>query len=506
MLLAGCDIEVTVDAAIEPDGSGLAGVTVLFDQEAVDLLTASAQSASTDAAEEAPLDPLVAIAAVVDVDDLTAAGWQIHEPTLMDDGAVELSATKPVVSADAWQGVLDEIAGPGVFTDVQITGTDAPDERRRTLAFDVDLSQGPALVFDAETTAALDGQPLGRPLRQLTNGRPIDEAVAIIIRADLASSDGDAASGQWRPRFNQAAPLPIRLVSTTAATASVVFRWIAGALASLAVLAALLAVVRTVLERRARALAARELEQEQASKAAAAEAAAAAQANGRRGRTGTSASTSFVDAVQPEAPIRLVIVDPLTVLFQQSKPVGTYVIPYVRHNRGAAADDEIVAAHREVIQGRMPTEALWKTSGVEGDGAVIDEVYCEMRWLRPGARDFLTQFSDRRIPVAGLSNDSAVWSNFVRQRERLTAVWPWMVSSDEGLLKPDPAIFERLGQAIEVPWEQCLYVDTDPASLAVAQGLGMRTTFFDPDGLGPDAALGHPRVQSFEGFFRRQLR
>lgn len=484
VVVAACDIAVTVDANVEPDGGGTVTVTTAFSAEAAAII-----------ADEGALR-------LLDTSDLAAAGWVVALPATTSDGGVEYAATKRVTGADQWQGVLDEIAGPGVFTNVAVTGTDEPDERQRALSFEIDLRQGPAVVFDQATTDFLDGEPLGKPLRQLTNGRPIDEAVTITVRASVESGGGESGAGEWQPRFNQNAPVPVRLVSTTSSTASVVFRWIAGALASLAALAAILAVTRTVLERRAAKL----------SGPALAEADQFAESSHSDAAADTGPARSFADAIQPEQSgshgqpaVRMVIVDPLTVLFQQSKPIATYLLPYVRHNRGQATDEQILASHTHAINGRMDTAAMWRACGVDGDATTIDEVYCEMRWLRPGAREFLTEFSDRRIPVAALTNDTTAWSNFVRQREHLTAVWPWLVSSDEGMVKPDPALFAKLGAMIEVPWEQCLYIDTDPGALAVAQALGMRTTFFDPQGLGPDAALGHPRVGSFNAFFRRQL-
>lgn len=298
-----------------------------------------------------------------------------------------------------------------------------------------------------------------------------------------------------------------------------IFRWIIIAVASLVALAVLLAIVRVVLARRAaRVGAANELvgddfdDDESGDR----------YLNSLRGRDGAAAHGSKpepndlgtfalaaglgdLDQDSGRKPVRMVIVDPLTVLFQQSKPADAYVLPFVRHNGGTALDDQIIAAHKQLTLGEISTVTFWRTCGVDGDADVIDGVFCEMRWLRPGAADFLAEFSNRRIPVAGITNDAATWSNLVRYREHLTAVWPWVISSDEHLVKPDPAIFDLLGRTISVPWEECLYVDTDPGALAVAQALGMRTTFFDPERKGPDAALGHPRVANFDGFFRRQL-
>lgn len=480
VVATACDVDVVVEADVDPDGRGTASVFVTLDEQAV--------------------GEIGDLAAVIDTDDLAAAGWNVATPRTVDDGGVELSATKQVTRAADWQTVLDEVAGPGVFTNVRVTGTDQFAENQRGLSFDVDLSAGPSLVFDAETTEMLGGAPLGRPLRQLSGGRPIDEAVTMTVRASIASSDDQTVSGEWQPRFNQRAPLSVRLVSTTTSTAALLFRWIAGALAALGLLAALLAIVRTVLERRAATLHTRRSEIDTA--AAVDDPAAPAD---------SSAPATFAQAIGDDSntasgePVRLVVIDPLTVLFQQSKPIETYLLPYVRHNRGSATDAAVIAAHRSVIAGAADTATMWQACGVDGEASEIDEVFCEMRWLRPGAMEFLAEFSDRRIPVAAITNDSAVWSNFVRTRDRLTAVWPWLVSSEEGMVKPDPAIFDRLGRMVDVPWSQCLYVDTDPGSLAVAQALGMRTTFFDPENIGPDAALGHPRVTSFDGFFRRRL-
>ena len=85
----------------------------------------------------------------------------------------------------------------------------------------------------------------------------------------------------------------------------------------------------------------------------------------------------------------------------------------------------------------------------------------------------------RRIPVAATTNDAAAWSTGTRERDRLSAVWPWLVSSDVGTTTSNVAMFEVLRRESSIAHAHCLYVDTAVANLDAARELGMKTALFD---------------------------
>jgi 2-haloacid dehalogenase len=56
-----------------------------------------------------------------------------------------------------------------------------------------------------------------------------------------------------------------------------------------------------------------------------------------------------------------------------------------------------------------------------------------------------------------------------------------VVSGDEGIAKPDPALFELLGRRIGRPLEECVFVDDAPANIAAAREAGMDAILFLDD-------------------------
>jgi putative hydrolase of the HAD superfamily len=57
----------------------------------------------------------------------------------------------------------------------------------------------------------------------------------------------------------------------------------------------------------------------------------------------------------------------------------------------------------------------------------------------------------------------------------------WVISSEVGLHKPDPAIYELAAEQIGRPVEACVYVDDLPGNLKPARALGMATVLHRGD-------------------------
>jgi putative hydrolase of the HAD superfamily len=57
----------------------------------------------------------------------------------------------------------------------------------------------------------------------------------------------------------------------------------------------------------------------------------------------------------------------------------------------------------------------------------------------------------------------------------------WVISSEIGLRKPDPAIYELAAERIGVPAGACVYVDDLPGNLKPARALGMATVLHRGD-------------------------
>ncbi len=461
LVLSACQVDVRVDLDVAPDGSGMVSFEAQLDK----------------AAQEAIGD----LESQLRVSDLERAGWTIT--TTAGENGTNVRATKPVVDATQWQGVLDEIVGPGVFNNVDVS----VDDDRQQLWFDLDLSEGWDLLSDEEATAALGGEPFGAPLESFTGGRTIDEIISLDLQVSVRNfDDGDPTFSNFSPRFDQGTEL-VRVLAASENSTAVLLRWIAIALFSLFVLATVLAITGIVLQRRADRL-----------RPAATPARLASRVPGSitpAGATIISATSSRQDTV------RLVVVEALSVLYQEPYSFEGHVLPFVRSQGGTARADTIAEGFGNLLTGSMDTASFWELCGTAGDAATIDARYIAGRTLHPGAANFLAEMQRRRIPVAATTNDAAAWSTGARERDRLSAVWPWLVSSDVGTTTSNVAMFEVLRRESSIAHAHCLYVDTAVANLDAARELGMKTALFDTGDLDLPAVVGHPIVTDFTGLF-----
>jgi hypothetical protein len=89
--LTACRLDVTVDVAMQPDGTGTVTVDAVADAELV--------AKVPDLADDLRLD------------DATANGWQVEGPTQVDGGGMSIRLTHPYHTAEELASVLNSI-GP----------------------------------------------------------------------------------------------------------------------------------------------------------------------------------------------------------------------------------------------------------------------------------------------------------------------------------------------------------------------------------------------------------
>lgn len=459
LVLSACQVDVDVDLDVAADGSGMVTMQAQLD--------AAAQETIGD------------LEAQLRVSDLERAGWTIT--TVQNDENTRVAVTKPVADAGHWQTVLDELAGPGVFTNVDVSIED----NRQTLSFDLDLSDGFGLLSDDDVAAALGGEPFGAPLESFTDGREIDDIVSLDLEVSVSNfDDGDPTVRSFSPRFDGSVD-QVWVQATSENSTAVLVRWIAYALFSLFVLATVLAITGVVLQRRADRL-----------RPAPTPASLASRVPG----SVAAAATSTVPAAAPtKETVRLVVLEAVSVLYDQPHALERHLLPFVREQGGTARADTIEDGFSSVLTGAMDTAAFWELCGVPGDPDDIDARYVATRRLRSGAASFLSEMQRRRIPVAATTNDATTWSTATRDRDRLSAIWPWLVSSAVGTTTSNVAMFEVLRRESSIAHGHCLYVDTDIDNLDAARDLGMKTALFDTGNLDLPAVVGHLVVDDFSG-------
>lgn len=96
-----------------------------------------------------------------------------------------------------------------------------------------------------------------------------------------------------------------------------------------------------------------------------------------------------------------------------------------------------------------------------------------------GTVDLLERLHAKNVPLYGLTN----WSGetFPRSRWRFAFMERFrhiVVSGDEKLIKPDPAIYRTMLKHIAAPAEHCLFIDDSPKNVAGAKAVGMHAVHF----------------------------
>lgn len=87
------------------------------------------------------------------------------------------------------------------------------------------------------------------------------------------------------------------------------------------------------------------------------------------------------------------------------------------------------------------------------------------------------------IPLYGLTNWSAELFPVARARfDFLNLFKDVIVSGEEGVAKPDPAIFALLHERIGYPLESCVFIDDSPANIEAAAKAGLDAILFTDTG------------------------
>ena len=110
----------------------------------------------------------------------------------------------------------------------------------------------------------------------------------------------------------------------------------------------------------------------------------------------------------------------------------------------------------------------------------------------PQTEAAMAALAARDVPQFGLTNMwTGTWSFVQSLSPAFGHLRATVVSADEGLIKPDPAIFHLALERTGMAPEDLLFVDDSPANIAAARTLGFHVhRFDDPDALIP-ALVGH---------------
>jgi hypothetical protein len=193
-VLAGCRLDVGVDVAMQPDGSGTVTVTATADAE----LVAKAPSALAD----------------LRLDDIRQAGWTVTGPTKAPDGAMTMTLAKPFGTPAEASAILAELNGPnGPLHGVALSIDRSFATVTSSFTGSSQLTGGLAAFSDDGLVQALGG---GTPLANLV-AQPVDQVLGLTVTARLpgriTTTNGavapDRTSVSWKPSLADGVATPM---------------------------------------------------------------------------------------------------------------------------------------------------------------------------------------------------------------------------------------------------------------------------------------------------------
>lgn len=138
----------------------------------------------------------------------------------------------------------------------------------------------------------------------------------------------------------------------------------------------------------------------------------------------------------------------------------------------------------EQDRGRPWSEAVVSLSAEHPYCRELIRAYDE-RWeemvpdVIPGTPDILRELKERGVPLYAITNFSAEKFLLTRRRFDFFDLFDGIVvSGDERVIKPDPAIYRRLIDRYGLLAEKCLFIDDNAANVAGAEAVGMHAHHF----------------------------
>lgn len=121
--------------------------------------------------------------------------------------------------------------------------------------------------------------------------------------------------------------------------------------------------------------------------------------------------------------------------------------------------------------------------------SAIDEAWCSLLLEMPKERLDLIAELGKKYRVFLLSNTNPIHvREITRRAARMDVDFPGLfermfLSSEMGLMKPDPAIYERVLQEADLKPEETLFVDDSLDNILAAGSLGIQTIHLEPLGM-----------------------
>ena len=468
-LIAACKVESSVSVNVEDDGTGSVEVSVGLDNEASRLIGDLEKQLRTE--------------------DLVSSGWKVSLSEGQEEKTkIVVSASKNFTNVDSLVSVLEEIAGPTVFSEISLVSEKSFAKKLWIIEGKINLSDGLALFSDPALDEVLGGKFFGRSLEDLSFLSGCDaicdpaDSFLMNFSVSLPGDDTELNNAVWTVPLGDPTSTPFSSSSTIDYPKPKAWRTVAYVFFAAALLFLLFRGFRhfTSTTRNER------------------------DSENSRKLNKTSEITEDVTTKENEETdksVRLVVVGGKGVIWDGGADPEGLLVPFVRENGGLVDADEIADRYRSASLGQLSPEEFWESVGLQGDPVDIDARYLNLVRLRSDALPFLEQMKRRGIPVACITNSVLSWSQQLRGRLGVEDyIQHWVVSGEYGVRKPSNSIFEALRRLTGVSFSNMLLVDSEIATLEAARGLGMSTVLMQSQVPIP-SGFTHPRIEGFAELF-----
>jgi len=176
--------------------------------------------------------------------------------------------------------------------------------------------------------------------------------------------------------------------------------------------------------------------------------------------------------------LKVLVLDAMGVIYSVRDDVKDLLCPFVAEKGGTKDTTTINELYRSASLGNMSAFEFWKAVNVSSE---LEDEYLSKHKLSDGLVDFLEETNQRGHEVWCLSNDLSEWSRKLRLHFRLEKYFNgFVISSDVGFRKPDPAIFHRLVTQSNMDPHKAIFIDDNKKNLDSAAILGFETVVFRP--------------------------
>jgi hypothetical protein len=171
LALSACRLDVTVDVAMEPDGTGVVTVEAIADAE----LVAQVPGLADD----------------LRLEDAIANGWEVAGPIESADGGLSLTLTHGFTSHVELANVLNSIGPP--FTGMAAARTTADEQTTNAIDGELVLADGFESFADTDLLDAVGGMPFGDEFAAM--GTTPSESMSFVFRVSLPGELISAETG-----------------------------------------------------------------------------------------------------------------------------------------------------------------------------------------------------------------------------------------------------------------------------------------------------------------------